>query len=201
MKNQAKNTKNHAVADLGNGRTMDLEFIPVPTIEADEVNADFVPNAEDVVAEVKPAKVKKIKAAKATKDNSVENRGRKLNPNSARQIRLAALAEMKASGVESKRGRKSDPNSANALRKAEMEKKRAAGEVVRRGRPSGTSSPKTAKVSPRVKLDKTNSIRVQGKTYITLLKADKLNAEAREFCNFKSTLNHPSLGKCVEFKA
>ena len=197
MKNQAKNTKNHAVADLGNGRTMDLEFIPVPTIEADEVNADFVPNAEDVVAEVKPAKTKKIKAAKA----EIENRGRKLNPNSARQIRLAALAEMKANGVESKRGRKSDPNSANALRKAEMEKKRAAGEVVRRGRPSGTSSPKTAKVSPRVKLDKTNSIRVKGKTYITLLKADKLNAEAREFCNFKSTLNHPSLGKCVEFKA
>ena len=98
--------------------------------------------------------------------NSVKNSevklGRKINPNSARQIRLAEL-EAKRQNGEVKRGRPVDttsarqfrlqiqainkqlgigqgrpinPNSARQQRLAELELRRFNGEVIKRGRPA-----------------------------------------------------------------
>ena len=93
--------------------------------------------------------------------NKVEKRGRPVNPNSERQIRLKMLEEKRANGtckrgrpVDSNsvrqlelnrkkfnnengielRGRKVDPNSARQIRLKELEEKRANG-TLRRGRP------------------------------------------------------------------
>ena len=93
--------------------------------------------------------------------NKVEKRGRKVDPNSVRQIRLKALEEKRANGtcqrgrpVDSNsvrqlelnrkqfnnengvelRGRKVDPNSVRQIRLREMEEKRANGKL-KRGRP------------------------------------------------------------------
>ncbi len=67
-----------------------------------------------------------------------ETRGRKVNPNSARQLKLKAIAERKANGEVIKRGRPADPNSASAKKKAEREARIANGEVIKRGRPAGS---------------------------------------------------------------
>ena len=94
---------------------------------------------------------------KDNKVKEVKKLGRPVNPNSARQAKLKAIAELKANGIEVKRGRpvdknsdrqkrlalkgkvklgrKVDPNSARQKRIAEMEAKRTAGVEVKRGRP------------------------------------------------------------------
>jgi hypothetical protein len=61
-------------------------------------------------------------------------RGRKINPTSARQQRLAAKAIMLENGPIQK-GRKPNPTSDRQQRLAAWEAKKAAGEVVKRGRP------------------------------------------------------------------
>ena len=66
--------------------------------------------------------------------------GRKVDPNSARQLRLKAIEERKANGEVIKRGRPTDPNSARAKKLAEREARIAAGEVIKRGRPKGSGS-------------------------------------------------------------
>ena len=95
----------------------------------------------------------------------VENRGRKVDPTSARQIRLAAMAakkesgefglgrpvdltserqirlaaqaaKAKANGGELKRGREIDPTSARQIALAEKQAKLDAGIVIKRGRPA-----------------------------------------------------------------
>jgi hypothetical protein len=89
--------------------------------------------------------------------NTAAKQGRPVNPNSARQARLKAAAELKAQGVEIKRGRpvdnesarqarlalkgkvslgrKVDPNSERQQRLQALEMKRASGVEVKRGRP------------------------------------------------------------------
>jgi hypothetical protein len=207
-----KSAKKVATADLGNGRTMDLEFIPVATIEADPIVAEFVPNAVDdtteEIDEVIPAKTKKSPKAKKAKaviveSDGVERRGRKVNPNSAHQMKLAAKAALIEAGEAPKRGRKSNPNSAHQMKLAERAKMIASGVVIKRGRKAGTTKAKIskAKAGVRVKLDKTNSLRVKGQTFITINKAEKLNAEAAMNVDFNTTLNHPRLGKMVQWNA
>lgn len=86
-----------------------------------------------------PAQVKtQVVATVETQSTEVkpETRGRKVNPTSARQQRLAAMAAKVAAGGELKRGRPVDPNSARAKRMAEMEAKKKAGIEVKRGRPA-----------------------------------------------------------------
>ena len=68
------------------------------------------------------------------KEAGYETRGRKVDPNSARQVRLAELEEKRANG-ELRRGRPVNPNSARQQRLAELEVKRANGEL-KRGRPA-----------------------------------------------------------------
>ena len=60
-----------------------------------------------------------------------KRRGRKVNPMSARQLRLA----VQMTGV---RGRRSNPDSARQVRLAARAEKLANGEVVKRGRPKLT---------------------------------------------------------------
>ncbi len=67
-------------------------------------------------------------------------RGRKPNPESARQHRLAARMRMMEEGIMPARGRKTNPTSARQQRLATWAVKRAAGEVIRRGRPKSISA-------------------------------------------------------------
>jgi len=70
---------------------------------------------------------------------NVKAQGRPVDPNSARQIRLAELEAKRANG-ELKRGRPVDTSSVRQVRLAELEAKRANGEL-KRGRPvSGDSA-------------------------------------------------------------
>ena len=74
--------------------------------------------------------------------NGELKRGRPVNGDSARQVRLAEL-EMKRLTGELKLGRPVDPNSVRQIRLAEMEAKRLSGEL-RRGRPKKIVNDETA---------------------------------------------------------
>ena len=72
------------------------------------------------------------------KEAGYETRGRNVDPNSARQIRLKELETKRANG-ELRRGRPVNANSARQLRLAELETKRANG-TLRRGRPAKSTN-------------------------------------------------------------
>jgi hypothetical protein len=78
----------------------------------------------------------------AKRANGELRRGRPVETDSARQIRLAELEAKKASG-EFKLGRPVDTSSARQVRLAELEAKRASGEL-RRGRPAKVRIEETA---------------------------------------------------------
>ena len=80
----------------------------------------------------------------------VETRGRKINPNSARQKRLAEMENNKIDGV-SRRGRRPDPNSAWNIRQRELEEKRAAGELSL-GRPVDPDSERQKRLAKKGKV-------------------------------------------------
>lgn len=65
----------------------------------------------------------------------IETRGRKINPESERQKRLALRAELEKQGFTIQRGRKVNENSERQKRLARFENKRAHGIEVKRGRP------------------------------------------------------------------
>lgn len=79
-------------------------------------------------------------------------RGRKVNPNSARQIKMRERAEALEAGVVFKRGRKVDPNSANQKKLAERALKLENG-TLRRGRPIDPNSARQIKL--RAKMETT----------------------------------------------
>lgn len=62
-------------------------------------------------------------------------KGRKTNPNSARQIKLAARAAAIAAGQTIKRGKEADPNSARQLKLAARAAALASGQPITKGRP------------------------------------------------------------------
>ena len=66
-------------------------------------------------------------------------KGRKTNPNSARQIKLAAKAAAIANGTSIKPGRAADPNSARQQKLAAKAAKIASGEPITKGRPKKTA--------------------------------------------------------------
>jgi hypothetical protein len=65
----------------------------------------------------------------------VKQRGRKVNLNSARQMKLALKATLAEQGVTIQRGRKPNPTSERQQRLASFAERIANGEVVKRGRP------------------------------------------------------------------
>lgn len=75
----------------------------------------------------------------------VKQLGRPVNPNSARQIRLAELAAKKEAGVL-KKGRPVNTESARQKRLAELEAKRSNGEL-RRGRPVKQDSARQIRIA------------------------------------------------------
>lgn len=77
--------------------------------------------------------------------------GRKIDPTSARQIKLAAIEARKAAGEVIKRGRPIESDSARQIRLAEMEAKREKGEL-KRGRPIDPTSPRQIKLAQMAKL-------------------------------------------------
>jgi hypothetical protein len=77
----------------------------------------------------------------AKRANGELRRGRPVETDSARQIRLAELEAKKASG-EFKLGRPVDTSSARQVRLAELEAKRASGEL-KRGRPAKVKTEET----------------------------------------------------------
>jgi hypothetical protein len=77
----------------------------------------------------------------AKRANGELRRGRPVETDSARQIRLAELEAKKASG-EFKLGRPVDTTSARQVRLAELEAKRASGEL-KRGRPAKVKTEET----------------------------------------------------------
>ena len=66
-------------------------------------------------------------------------RGRKSNPNSARQQKLATRAALEAQGLTIARGRKVNGTSARQQRLAAFAERIANGEMVKRGRPKKNS--------------------------------------------------------------
>lgn len=62
-------------------------------------------------------------------------KGRKVNPNSVRQIRLAAKAAAIANGTVIKPGKTADPNSARQQKLAAKAARIASGEPITKGRP------------------------------------------------------------------
>jgi hypothetical protein len=86
---------------------------------------------------VNPNSARQIRLAEleAKKANGELKRGRPVNPNSERQARLEKQAQNKANGVG--QGRPVNPNSARQLRLAELKAKAEAnGGAVKRGRPA-----------------------------------------------------------------
>jgi len=172
----------NVIVVLGKNHSMELEHIPVPTIEADVVDAPLVANAEDVADEIKAEKkaskskpTKKDKSTKPSNGTKVERRGRpsgSFKAGSLNQLKIEARTALIASGV-----------------------------VIKRGRPAGTAKVSVVGSSPRLVLNKTNSIKIDGKTFITLLKANNIKKEAAELIDYKSTVVHPKLGKLVLYLA
>jgi hypothetical protein len=84
---------------------------------------------------VDPNSVRQVRLAElaAKRANGELRRGRPVEANSERQIRLALQAANKALGIG--QGRPVNPNSARQIRLAELESKRELG-LVKRGRPA-----------------------------------------------------------------
>lgn len=82
--------------------------------------------------------------AEMAKPETTGKRGRPVNPNSARQIRIAELAEKRANG-ELKKGRPIKEDSARQLRLKELEIKRANGEL-KKGRPVNSESARQKRI-------------------------------------------------------
>lgn len=76
-------------------------------------------------------------------------RGRKVNPNSARQIKMRERAEALEAGIVFKRGRKVDPNSANQKKLAERALKLENG-TLKRGRPVDPNSARQIKMRAKM---------------------------------------------------
>ena len=83
--------------------------------------------------------------AQMTKPETTGKRGRPVDPNSVRQVRIAELAEKRANG-ELKRGRPIKADSARQMRLIELETKRANGEL-KKGRPVNGESARQKRIA------------------------------------------------------
>lgn len=83
--------------------------------------------------------------AEMAKPETTGKRGRPVKPDSARQIRIAELAEKRANG-ELKKGRPIKADSARQMRLVELETKRANGEL-KKGRPVNSESARQKRIA------------------------------------------------------
>lgn len=113
-----------------------------------------VKNVEDVTIPVMSEEITPSNEATTTAPETasveVKQLGRKVNPNSARQQRLAAMQAKKDSGMEVKRGRPVNGASARQARLAAMQAKAEAnGGSVKRGRPANMDSARQKAIAER----------------------------------------------------
>lgn len=85
--------------------------------------------------QMKTVDLEEILKSSNIESSRTENRGRKINPNSARQQRLMLKQSLLESGVEVKRGRKVDESSARQQRLNQWLQKKELGIEIKRGRP------------------------------------------------------------------
>jgi len=109
----SKKSNKTAVVAEATVETVATVVVETPTVET--------PTVEEVVAVEAVAEPKQL--------------GRKVNPNSVRQQKLAKIEELKAQGVVIKRGRNANPESKNQQKQMRFEALRAQGFEVKRGRP------------------------------------------------------------------
>lgn len=83
--------------------------------------------------------------AEMAKPETTGKRGRPVKPDSARQIRIAELAEKRANG-ELKKGRPIKADSARQMRLVELETKRLNGEL-KKGRPVNSESARQKRIA------------------------------------------------------
>jgi hypothetical protein len=127
----------------------------------------------------------------------VETRGRKVNMNSARQIRLVA----KANGEIGQRGRKPNETSARQQRLAKWEEMKAQGGEIKRGRPAGSGKPKVDKPA-KVKGERKGSIKPSNpdNAFNAMMKMSlesgdiNANIEERQFVKPAKKEKNPLLG-------
>jgi hypothetical protein len=74
----------------------------------------------------------------------LKQRGRKVNLNSARQLKLSMRAALTEQGLTIQRGRKPNENSVRQQRLASFAERIANGEVVKRGRPKKQATTEVA---------------------------------------------------------
>jgi hypothetical protein len=73
--------------------------------------------------------INELNALEPVVEETTTKKGRKINPNSPRQLRLAEQAARKAAGEKVGRGRPANPESAWFKRQAELAAKKEAGEL------------------------------------------------------------------------
>ena len=126
-----------------------VEDAIVEVVETVETVVNETVETEAIEAEVGPIETEVIEAVEtATIDTAVgpveveepKKLGRKINPTSDRQKRLAARQALIDSGVVVERGRKPNSESERQKRLMAWEAKRAAGLEVKRGRPKGQTN-------------------------------------------------------------
>ena len=76
--------------------------------------------------------------------NETKQRGRKVNPNSARQLKLSMRVTLAEQGLTIQRGRKPNETSARQQRLAAFAERMANGEVIKRGRPKKQATTEVA---------------------------------------------------------
>ena len=103
-------------------------------------------NSMNVVTPVTPV-VDVVDVAQAP---AMKRVGRPVNPNSARQIKMAERQALLDSGVVFKRGRKVDHNSANQKRLTARQALLDAGITPKRGRPVNPNSARQIKMATKV---------------------------------------------------
>ena len=143
------------------------------------------------------ARQKRLADLENRKKNGTLKLGRPVDPNSDRQKRLAEL-EAKRKDGSLKRGRPVNPNSAHQIKLREMAERRAKGEV-KRGRPAGSGS--------KDKVSKEQAQKVSGKRFQVVLNVDGEKSNySKSFSTPKSAIKEmKELGftdyKLVEFQA
>ena len=106
-------------------------------------------NSMNVVTPVTPV-VDVVDVVDVAQAPAMKRVGRPVNPNSARQIKMAERQALLDSGVIFKRGRKVDHNSANQKRLTARQALLDAGITPKRGRPVNPNSARQIKMATKV---------------------------------------------------
>lgn len=136
-KNTSKVTAKNRVKKVVTPDAAEAKVIPaVPTVDPTPAATEEKPQLGRPV-NPESARQKRLAEIAEKRAKGEIKRGRPVVEGSAHQEKLKAQAERKAAnGGVARRGRPVDPTSPRQMRLAEMEAKRAAGQEIKRGRPA-----------------------------------------------------------------